>query len=201
MTDDPARPDEPDEATVISRRGDGPAVPDEATVISRRRGVDPDATQPVHPDDLDTDTHPGPRRHADPSAGETLSDDGSTIVVRRKSRPRSPGGSQPTAAARSDADAASATSAVSATAAGAASPQRIAAQPEANATYPPRRPAQAEITRRAPSPRSPQAPVDTAAGETAARRRRRRTALIVVVAASVLVALAVAGIVALALIP
>ena len=195
MTDDPARPDEPDEATVISRRGDGPAEPDEATVISRRRGVDPEATQPVHPDEVDPGDHPRPRRHVDASVGEAMSDDGSTIVVRRKSRPRSPRGPQQTAPAPSDAPAAPAAAAV------AAPPQRIAAQPEANAVYAPRRPEQAEITRRDPSPRSPQAPVDSAAGEVAARRRRRRSAWIVLVAASVLVALAVAGIVALVLIP
>jgi hypothetical protein len=181
MTDDPA----------------GPTEPDEATAVSRRRSIDPDATQPLG---LETgpDADPGPQlgavRHADPSAGEAMSEDGSTIVVRRKSRPRSPRGSRTAARADAGAGAGAAT-------AGAAAQQRIAGSPEANAAYPPRSPEQAEITRRAPTPRPLQAPVDTAAGLAAARRRRRRTALIVVVAASVLGVLAVAGIVALALIP
>lgn len=179
---------------------DDPAAhvePDDATAISRRRGIDPDATQPVDPDDTHPGRRPGPQRHADPSAGDATSDDGSTIVVRRKSRPRSPSGSQPSAAARSDAAAAAGPHAT----VGAAPPHRIAAPPEAHVAYPPRTPEQPEITRRPPSPRPLQAPVDRAAGEAATRRRRRRTALIAVVAASVLVALAVAGIFALALIP
>ncbi len=77
----------------------------------------------------------------------------------------------------------------------------MAAPPEANVAYPPRSPEQPRSPADHRRPRPLQAPVDSAAGEAATRRRRRRTTLIVVVAASVLVALAVAGIVALALIP
>ena len=175
----------------------GPAEPDEATALSRRRSIDPDATQPLGAEPgpgADAGPQSGAVVHADRPAGEAISDDGSTIVVRRKSRPRSPRGSQ--TAERADAAAGPGAATV-----GAAPQHRVAAPPKAHAAYPPRSPEQAEITRRAPSPRPLQAPVHTVAGEAAARRRRRRTALIVVVAASALVILAVAGIVALALIP
>src|SRR6187431_1046966 len=127
-----------------------PVEPDEATVISRRRGIDPDATQPIAPDGVDPGERPGPQRRTDPAAVDATSDDGSTIVVRRKSRPRSTPGGKPSAAARSDA-------AAGAGPATAAPSHRVAGAPEVAGAYPPRSPEQAEIPRRAPSRRPPQA--------------------------------------------
>lgn len=203
--------DLPDERTLPARRarGDEPAagapavdppeidesdsaVPDEATRLSGRRA----AALPVEPVQKGAETPAGPRRSGADPVQPVDPDDGSTIVVRRRSDPPAP---TPTRGTESPAESVDIETAVSGRSRDLASTMasdvpaplgRLAHAPEpTGATYSARQAPPAVVTRSAAPVREPQRQLDAQASTAAARKRRRR-ALLVIIAASLLVVVA-----------
>ena len=174
-----AEDDLSDETVIVGRRSATDAAAGEPGAM------DPGATELATLDDT-TAGGPGPRRRRESSDPAEEPDDGSTMVVRRESRRRAAQGAAPAPASPA------------ANEGGRTAPLgRLANEPRnARPAYGPRTDEPVRASRTAPAPRAPQAPVDSAAVEAAARRRARTRGIVAVIAAVVLLSGAAAVLIA-----